>query len=118
MCFLDTDGGRDHKLRTPLIVKEDSEGFLTQVLVIQHDGGLIFPGDTAFTLQCKDVDGVTMARIGLSDPDPSSAGKELPAQSHAKSTLESITGTVYFTPEDIRPRKNKKKKKNNTKSEL
>ena len=76
-CFLDANGGKDHKLRIPLDqcgVKEDSEGFHTQVLVIQHDDWLIFPGDTAFTLQCKDVDGVTLARIGLSDPDPSSAG--------------------------------------------
>ena len=61
-CFLDADGGRDHKLRIQLDecgVKEDSEGFLTQVLVIQHDDWLIFPGDHAFTLQCKDVDGVS-----------------------------------------------------------
>ena len=61
-CFLDANGGKDHKLRIPLDqcgVKEDSEGFHTQVLVIQHDDWLIFPGDTAFTLQCKDVDGVS-----------------------------------------------------------
>merc|ERR1712242_263243 len=64
-CFLDADG-----------VKEDKEGWNTQVLIIQHDDWLIFPGDTAFTLQCKDNDGVTIARIGLSDPDPSSVGKE------------------------------------------
>ena len=57
---------------------------------------------------------VSIARIGLSDPDPSSTGKELPK--HKKSTLESKTGTVVFTPDDIRPRKKKNKK--NLKTEL
>ena len=47
-------------------------------------------------------------------PDPSSTGKELPK--HKKSTLESKTGTVVFTPDDIRPRKKKNKK--NVKTEL
>ena len=80
-------------------------------MVVQHDDWLIFPGDLAFTLQCQQSadTGVSVARIGLSDPDPSSAGKELPK--HKKSTVESITGTVYFTPDDIRPRKKKNKKK-------
>ena len=57
-CFLDADGGRDHKLRIQMDecgVKEDSEGFLTQVLVIQLDDWLIFPGDTAFKMQCSAV---------------------------------------------------------------
>ena len=61
-CFLDADGGREHKLRIPLDqcgVKEDKEGWNTQVVIIQHDDWLIFPGDTAFTLQCKDNDGVS-----------------------------------------------------------
>jgi hypothetical protein len=50
----------------------------------------------------------------LSDPDPSSTGKELPK--HKKSTMESKTGTVVFTPDDIRPRKKNNKK--NAKTEL
>ena len=115
-CFHDADGGTDHKLRIPLDecgMKVNGEGFHTQVLVIQHDDWLIFPGDTAFTVQCKEEDGVSTARIGLSDPDPSSTGKELPK--HKKSTMESKTGSVVFTPDDIRPRKKKKK---NTKTEL
>jgi len=111
-CFLDADGGTDHKLRIPFDqcgIKEDTEGFQTQVLIIQYDDWLIFPGDTAFSLQCKEQDGISIARIGLSDPDPSSTGKELPK--HKKSTLESRTGSVVFTPDDIRPRRKKKDKK-------
>ena len=53
------------------------------------------------------------ARISLSDPDPSSAGKPLPK--HKRSTVSSDTGKVVFTP--VRPRK-KKSKKNIDKSEL
>ena len=82
------------------------------MLVVQHDDWLIFPGDLAFSLQCS---AEQVARIGLSDPDPSSAGKELPK--HKKSTVESQTGTVSFTPDDVRPRK-KKKKKTEKKTEL
>ena len=37
-----------------------------------------------------------------------SAGKELPK--HKKSTIESKSGQVVFTPEDVRPRKKSKKK--------
>ena len=106
-CYYDAEGGTDHTLKIPYDkcgIKEDSEGFLSQVLVVQHDDWLIFPGDLAFTLQC---DHNQVARIGLSDPDPSSAGKELPK--HKKSTVESQSGSVTFTPEDIRPRKKKKK---------
>ena len=32
---------------------EDEEGFLGQVVVVQHDDWLIFPGDLAFSLQCR-----------------------------------------------------------------
>ena len=46
-----------------------------------------------------------LARIGLADPDPSSAGKEMPK--HKKSTVEGEE-TVTFTPADVRPRKKKK----------
>ena len=111
-CFYDADGGNDHTLKIPFDkcgVKEDGEGFLSQVIVIQHDDWLIFPGDLAFTLQCRrDKDsGTSVARIGLSDPDPSSAGKELPK--HKRSTVESSTGQVVFTPDDVRPRKKKSK---------
>ena len=79
------------------------------MIVIQHDDWLIFPGDLAFTLQCRrDKDsGTSVARIGLSDPDPSSAGKALPK--HKRSTVESSTGQVVFTPDDVRPRKKKSK---------
>merc|ERR1711936_460775 len=114
-CYYDADGGTDHTLKIPFDkcgIKEDGEGFLSQVLVVQHDDWLIFPGDLAFTLQCS---AEQVARIGLSDPDPSSAGKELPK--HKKSTVESQTGTVSFTPDDVRPRK-KKKKKTEKKTEL
>ena len=51
----------------------------------------------------------TQSRIGLADPDPSSAGKEM-AQ-HKKSTVEGGE-TVTFTPEDVRPRKRKNKANN------
>ena len=106
-CYYDAEGGTDHTLKIPYDkcgLTEDSEGFLSQVLVVQHDDWLIFPGDLAFTLQCRQNQ---VARIGLSDPDPSSAGKELPK--HKKSTVESQSGSVTFTPEDVRPRKKKKK---------
>ena len=29
------------------------EGWVGQTLVVQHDDWLIFPGDLAFTIQCK-----------------------------------------------------------------
>ena len=45
------------------------------------------------------------SRIGLADPDPSSAGKPMPK--HKKSTVEGAE-TVTFTPDDVRPRKKKK----------
>ena len=48
----------------------------------------------------------TKSRIGLADPDPSSADKEMPK--HRKSTVEGGE-TVTFTPDDVRPRKKKKK---------
>ena len=105
-CYYDAEGGTDHTLKIPYDqcgLKEDSEGFLSQVLVVQHDDWLIFPGDLAFSLHCSQSQ---VARIGLSDPDPSSAGKELPK--HKKSTVESKSGSVTFTPEDVRPRKKKK----------
>ena len=41
----------------------------------------------------------------MADPDPSSAGKEMPK--HKKSTVEGEE-TVTFTPADVRPRKKKK----------
>ena len=47
----------------------------------------------------------TKSRIGLADPDPSSADKEMPK--HKKSTVEGGE-TVTFTPDDVRPRKKKK----------
>ena len=50
----------------------------------------------------------TLARIGLADPDPSSAGKEMPK--HKKSTVEGEE-TVTFTPADVRPRKKKAQEK-------
>ena len=110
-CFYDADGGTDHTLKIPFDkcgVKEDGDGFLSQVIVVQHDDWPIFPGDLAFTLQCRrDKDsGTSTARISLSDPDPSSAGKDLPK--HKRSTVESKTGQVVFTPDDVRPRKKKK----------
>ena len=55
-CFLDADGGTDHTLKIPYDkcgVAEDEEGFLGQVVVVQHDDWLIFPGDLAFSLQCR-----------------------------------------------------------------
>ena len=55
-CFLDADGGTDHTLKIPYEkcgVAEDEEGFLSQVVVVQHDDWLIFPGDLAFSLQCR-----------------------------------------------------------------
>ena len=110
-CFYDAEDDKEHTLKIPFDkcgVKEDSEGFLTQTIVVQHDDWLIFPGDLAFTLQCKRVGHTSWARISLSDPDPSSAGKELPK--HKKSTIESKSGQVVFTPEDVRPRKKSKKK--------
>ena len=55
-CFLDAEGGTDHTLKIPYEkcgVAEDEEGFLSQVVVVQHDDWLIFPGDLAFSLQCR-----------------------------------------------------------------
>ena len=86
--------------------------------MVQHDDWLIFPGDLAFTLQCRrDKDtGKSVARIDLSDPDPSSAGKELPK--HKRSTVESKSGQVSFTPDDVRTKKKKSKTKSSDKTEL
>ena len=110
-CFYDAEEGTSHTLKIPYDkcdVKEDEDGFMSQVIVVQHDDWLIFPGDLAFSLHCKrgQAEDSSVARIGLSDPDPSSAGKSLPK--HKRSTVESKSGTVVFTPDDIRPRKKKK----------
>merc|ERR1711973_301816 len=108
-CFLDTDGGKVHQLTIPYDdcgLKEDEEGFIGQTVVLQQDDWLIFPGDLAFTVQCKLTDQGNIARIGLADPDPSA--KEM--AKHRKSTVEGQK-TVDFTPDDIRPRKKKKSKK-------
>ena len=110
-CFYDAEEGTSHTLKIPFDkcdMKEDEDGFMSQVIVVQHDDWLIFPGDLAFSLHCKrgQAEDSSVARIGLSDPDPSSAGKSLPK--HKRSTVESKSGTVVFTPDDIRPRKKKK----------
>merc|ERR1719150_2247435 len=55
-CFYDAEGGTEHTLKIPYDkcgLTEESDGFLSQVLVVQHDDWLIFPGDLAFTLQCS-----------------------------------------------------------------
>merc|ERR1719189_1198482 len=104
-CYYDAEGGTDHKLKIPFDkcgLKEDEEGFISQVIVVQHDDWLIFPGDLAFSLHCRprgEAGASAVARIGLSDPDPSSAGKSLPK--HKRSVVESDQGTVVFTQEDI-----------------
>merc|ERR1711971_877116 len=109
-CFLDPSSGLSHTLTIPLDkcnTKVDDNGFHTNTVILQHDDWLIFPGDDAFTLQCKYDQEVTVSsRVGLADPDPSA--KELPK--HKKSTVEGKE-EVTFTPDDIRPRKKKNKKK-------
>lgn len=116
-CFLDPIGGLTHHLSIPLDkcgTKIDDKGFHTNTLILQHDDWLIFPGDAAFTLQCKYNQEVSVSsRLGLADPDPSA--KEMPK--HKKSTVEGEQ-EVTFTPEDIRPRKKKNKKKKQKKEEL
>merc|ERR1719500_1034276 len=76
-CFYDAEEGTSHTLKIPF--------------------------DKCDIRQAEDS---SVARIGLSDPDPSSAGKSLPK--HKRSTAESKGGKVVFTPDDIRPRKKKK----------
>ena len=120
-CFYDAEDGTSHTLKIPFDkcdVKKDEDGFLSQVIVVQHDDWLIFPGDLAFSLHCKrgEAEGSSVARIGLSDPDPSSAGKNLPK--HKRSTVESKSGKVVFTPDDIRPRKKKKISQSSKNDEL
>jgi len=111
-CFLDAEGGTRQVLKIPFDkcgvkqMKGEEEGWIGHTLVVQHDDWLIFPGDLAFTLQCNHSDQGTKSRIGLADPDPSSADKEMPK--HKKSTVEGGE-TVTFTPDDVRPRKKKKK---------
>ena len=57
-CFLDAEAGTKHTLKIPFDkcgVKQlgSEEGWVGQTLVVQHDDWLIFPGDLAFTIQCK-----------------------------------------------------------------
>ena len=120
-CFYDAEEGTGHTLKIPFDkcdIKEDEDGFMSQVIVVQHDDWLIFPGDLAFSLHCKrgQAEDSSVARIGLSDPDPSSAGKSLPK--HKRSTVESKGGKVVFTPDDIRPRKKKKPLQSSKNDEL
>ena len=120
-CFYDAEEGTSHTLKIPFDkcdIKEDEDGFMSQVIVVQHDDWLIFPGDLAFSLHCKrgQAEDSSVARIGLSDPDPSSAGKSLPK--HKRSTVESKGGKVVFTPDDIRPRKKKKPLQSSKNDEL
>jgi hypothetical protein len=116
-CFLDPRSGRSFSLKFPLSqcqTKLESDVY-SNVVVVQHDDELIMPGDAAFTLECdfsrpRDVTvsadleakrHAVSSRISMADADP--AGKELPR--HRRSTVSSETGTVSFTPDDIRPRK-------------
>merc|ERR1712126_369888 len=88
-------------------MKDEEEGWIGHTLIVQHDDWLIFPGDLAFTLHCRDTDQGREARVGLADPDPSAA-KELPKHRRSLVTAEE---TVTFTQDDVRPRKRKKSKK-------
>ena len=106
-CYFDATGDESAKLEIPLDKcknKRDKEGSgVSNTVIVQHDDYLIYPGDTAFEIAC---DGAR-ASIGLADPDPSAT--EMPK--HRKSTVTSEEGEVTFTPDDIRPRKSKKKGK-------
>ncbi|XP_069699334.1 cuticlin-1 isoform X2 [Periplaneta americana] len=116
-CFLDPRGGRSFSLKFPLSqchTKLDSEIY-SNVVVVQHDDELIMPGDAAFTVECDfsrprditvsaDLEAgrpAVSSRISIADADP--AGKELPR--HRRSTVSSESGSVSFTPEDVRPRR-------------
>ena len=39
----------------------EEDGWIGHTLVVQHDDWLIFPGDLAFTVQCKHSDQVILA---------------------------------------------------------
>ncbi|XP_021930212.1 uncharacterized protein LOC110834896 isoform X2 [Zootermopsis nevadensis] len=116
-CFIDPRNGRSFSLKFPLSqchTKLDNDVY-TNVVVVQHDDELIMPGDAAFTVECdfsrpRDITvsanleadrPVVSSRISITDADP--AGKELPR--HKRSTVSSESGTVSFTPDDVRPRK-------------
>jgi len=71
----------------------------------------LFSGDLAFRIQCK-VDpegGKSVARISLSDPDPTSANKDLPDD--RKSVVESKDGEVVFRPKNVKNMLKAKKSK-------
>jgi len=77
---------------------------MSNVVIVQYDDWLIFPGDNAFEIGCKKKDeGHYEASVGLADPDP--AAKELPK--HKKSTVAGEE-SVVFTQQDIRPRRKKR----------
>ena len=71
----------------------------------------LLSGDLAFRIQCKvDPDGgKSVARISLSDPDPTSANKELPDD--RKSSVESKDGEVVFRPNNVKNMVKSKKSK-------
>lgn len=67
------------------------------MIIVQQDDFLIFPGDMAFEVICKDSQEVTLeATIELADPDP--GAKKLP-ESKRKS-VSNQSGKVTFLPKE------------------
>ncbi|KAF4525278.1 hypothetical protein B566_EDAN009361 [Ephemera danica] len=130
-CFLKPKPGKKFSMKIPFddcSTKKEADVY-KNIIVIQYDDELIMPGDAAFALECdlgprnvtitasmpteneaaneQDVERVAppISRISLADADP--AGKPLPK--HRQSTVTGTEGTASFTPDDVRPRRKKKK---------
>ncbi len=94
-CFYDAQGSKDELLELSWTFNQcktkKEESTYTNVILVQQDDFLIFPGDMAFELQCGPEG---QAQVGLADPDP--GAKSLPEDK--KKAVKSNTGTATFKP--------------------
>jgi hypothetical protein len=71
------------------LTKTDENGLFTNVVLVQQDDWLIFPGDMAFEVTCSAENEAT---IGLADPDP--GAKSLPDDK--RQAVSSSSGSVTW----------------------
>lgn len=99
-CFYDAQGRRKEELSLEWSFNECKTENKTNVIIIQQDDLLIFPGDMAFELSCQldKEDFLVGATIGLADPDP--GAKRLPESK--RKAVSDASGKVTFNPKAVK----------------
>ena len=98
-CYFDAQGFRNEKLILEWNFDEcktEKKGDKrTNVIIVQQDDWLIFPGDMGFELICEG----SKATIGLADPDP--GAKPLPKKRRRPVTGENGSVTFRAKPQKV-----------------